>query len=69
MLAFIPFFFASCNTVTSPAAYYSVDYKNFYQLPEVNQKINWDEGEHKNLFLSITHTKSHLLNEEILFRQ
>ena len=41
MLAYISFFFAFFHTVTPPAAYYSVDYKNFYQLPEVNQKVDW----------------------------
>ncbi len=40
MLAIISFF-ASFLSVVEPSTYYQVDYKSFYQLQEVNQKINW----------------------------
>lgn len=40
MLAFISFF-ASFFYVVDQTTYYQIDYKKFYQLTEVNQKIDW----------------------------
>ncbi len=40
MLAFISFF-ASFFSVVEPTTYYQIDYKSFYQLSEVNKKIDW----------------------------
>ena len=41
MLCFITSFFLLFTSASEPAAYYQLDYKNFYQLTEVNANVDW----------------------------
>ncbi|MEI7801638.1 MAG: CAP domain-containing protein [Bacteroidota bacterium] len=68
MLGFIGFFFGFFHTVT-PAAYYQIDYKSFYQLSEVNQKIDWTNPNVTLLEAAIFHytNEQRILNKRKIF--